>query len=493
MPHRLAFTLIELLVVITILVILMALIGRVTLRDQRGAQVRGAAEELVSVLRRTRHRAISERRMYGVSFNIQNEPGSSGAVLNNRSGGHWYRVIGPSLTMRYIPTAGETVPWAGGQRFEDATGNWNATNFPDFSEEVAHRWASEPYVLPARKVRFVALGDTDEGPRRRLNGLPGAGNNTFYNDAGETTYPRPWFGFFDASTGTLWPWGGYDPAKPASGFHYQGDDGPVIGCRNPVTRTVNQDWNGDNVWSDQDRNGDGDFDDPGERELNWPLATAGEPRPLVNAAWLDAVILFMPDGHAEFGEWNRGRRAYDKTPDTSPAIWDNGHNGVSDRCKPGPNSITWPTLTNQGGVCPYEIGEVAHFVQHTGGWYITLAPDILEDRTQFPSAKAALETLRPAWRVHVHTSGVISAAPVMERSGYVAGLKAAGKAWPANPTDWLDTSGGAGNQVWANCRLGWLHQPPNPAWDTPSAPLGMPISDIVDPDMLSERIWWRLP
>lgn len=495
MIHRLrAFTLIEMLVVIAIIALLMGLIGFSTAREQRGSKVRGAAEELASVLRRTRHRAVTEQRMYAVAFNIQNEPGSSGAVLNNRSGGHWYRVIGPSVAIRTRDQAPDAIPWGRGNRWDPTTGGWAKTNFPDFVQDVERCWVGPAHVLPARQVRFLALGDTDEGPRKRTsNGQ----SETWYASGGETTYPRPWFGYFDAASGRLWPWGGYDPTKPTSGFYYQGSDPVVVGCRNPVSRTVKHDWNGDAAWTDQDRNNDGDLDDPGERETAFPLQVQNEPRPLVNADWLDAVILFHANGTAEFGEWNRGRRSYSSTPDPTANSNDNDFlSGVADRCKVI-NSAMYTPLTNMdNGICPYEIGEVAHFTAHTGGWHITLAPDSLDDRTTFPTADAAIASISPCWRVFISASGTVSTFPVMERNGYIKSLQSANKAWPSNPALWMDTNATpTSNQIWLNCRRGFLHVTPNPTWNSslPLVPRGKPITNILDPDMLTQRIWWRLP
>jgi len=480
------FSLIEMLVVISIIVLLMGLIGFVTTHDQRSSQVHGAADELASVLRRTRHRAIADRRMYGVAFNIQNEPGSSGAVLNNRSGGHWYRVIGPSLTTRYSATAPEIIPWARATRTD---GN---TNFPDFVQDVEACWTTPPYPLPARKVRFLALGDVDEGPRQRSGS--GGFTNIWYSDGGETTYPRPWFGYYDSSTQTLWPWGGYTPGKTYSGFYYQGSDPVVVGCRNPVSRIVSHDWNGDNAWTDVDRNLDGDLDDPGERETAFPLQLKDEPRPLVNAAWLDAIVLFYPDGRAEFMEWNRARRSYLATPDPSPALWDNNFgSGVPDRAKPGSGPAI-PFTDSIYGISNIELGEVAHFQIHTGNWYITLAPDVLDDRTTFPSAKAAIASMSPCWRVGISPLGIISVIPVMERDGYAAALRAQNKVWPPSPADWLDANPiASNNKIWDNCRLGILHVTIPGWWNSPGKPRGMPITNILDPLMLTDRIWWKLP
>ena len=47
-------------------------------------------------------RAMVEQAPFAIAINIQNAPGSSGRVINNRSGGHWYRMVGPARGIRNI-------------------------------------------------------------------------------------------------------------------------------------------------------------------------------------------------------------------------------------------------------------------------------------------------------------------------------------------------------------------------------------------------------
>jgi prepilin-type N-terminal cleavage/methylation domain-containing protein len=96
MPRR-AFSLIEMLVVLAIIMLAMGMTFAVTgRRDERRAQVQGAAAELAATLRLARAYAMERNIVAAVSFNIANAPGSSGWTLNNRAGGHWYGILGPA-------------------------------------------------------------------------------------------------------------------------------------------------------------------------------------------------------------------------------------------------------------------------------------------------------------------------------------------------------------------------------------------------------------
>lgn len=108
---ELGFTLIEMLVVLTIVVVMLGFVMGIPTSDQREEHVRGAAEELAAVLRETRTRAIRKNTPYGVVFNIQNAPGSSGRILNNRSGGHYYRLIGPRDTHGGLSAGADWSDW----------------------------------------------------------------------------------------------------------------------------------------------------------------------------------------------------------------------------------------------------------------------------------------------------------------------------------------------------------------------------------------------
>jgi prepilin-type N-terminal cleavage/methylation domain-containing protein len=477
-----AFTVIELIVVVGIIAVLSAIGLGGFQTGSPDAQVRTAAEDLASWLRRARALAISERVEYGIAFNLQNAVGSSGQVLNNRDGGHWYRMIGPARSPTGSAGRSGRLPVAGNLLIDTVRCN---PQFPDFTASIAESWRGQPLVLPPGKVRFLALGDTDEGPRV-AKGRPFDTGTVWYGNAGETTWPRPWFGWWDQTSGRLWAWGGYDAGKPSSGFFYQGSGPAVTGCIQPDSRTYNNDFNDDKAFADTDLNSDGDVDDPREREVNVPLWRQGEPRPLTDAAWLDACIIFRADGSARYLEWNRGRRAYLATSELSATSPLYGRNGVNDRCKTiDPASTT--CYTGPDSEAEYDKPEVGHFLRHNGGWHITLARDARSDTAVFPSAKDALDSILPAWRVFVGANGIVDLIYVQRRQDWPVSLPV----WPANPGDWLDTGSTGTNAVWRNCRLGWLHTA-----DTGNntaaklVPRGRPINNILSERMLRDRIWW---
>jgi prepilin-type N-terminal cleavage/methylation domain-containing protein len=476
---RRGFSLIELMIVLAILAVVLGISATMLRGENRDAAVKGAAEELAAVLRLARNRAMHEKAAFAVVFNIQNAPGSSGATLNNWSGGHWYRTVGPSTfghAENYYGNgaSSRSIPLPGAYR--STTNGWDNANFPTFIEHLRTAWIDEPHPLPAKKVRFLALGDTDEGPRNsRPAGDSRVGAQRYYGFGGEDTYPRPWFGYYDTAGRRLHAWGGYDPARNHSAFYYEGRDGDVSGSRNASDRLYDNDFNRNGVFANIDLNGDGDVDDPREREVAYPIWRRGEPRPLVNAEWMDSAIMFVPSGEAIYLEWNRGRGAYQAVQGSDNA------NGVQDCAKTGKVPRDY---YGQFAFSSDTMAEVAHFERHTGGWHITLAPDADRDGNAYPDARSALNSILPAYRVHVGRSGTVRVLRVQRRGdGYLDGHAV----WPPSPAQWNVTA--SGNPIWTRCRLGYLHAPES----TDSyalRPVGRPITGIVTERMLTERIWW---
>ena len=521
---RQGFTLIELLVVMTIGALITGMIVTIGPRQSRGQVVQMAAEQVAALLRRARAMAIANNSPYMVTFNLENAPGSSGKVINNRSGGHWCRIVRPGRTpigyesfYTELPPliaggagAGSGYPWctwttAGGLTVTqngsppvglDSGGNRVSIAFnpyPTFAhvvEEIRSGYVSERVTLPAGRARFLALGDSDEGPRMT--------SVKWSCDYG-TTYPRPYFGFFDPSSKRLYPWGGYDPnlpvvtpwntAEPAdplspppapfstySGLFYQGKDEalPPTGCVNRADRKFDVDWNRDGViaGSDAERGA----------ENNWYLLREGQPRPLINGDWGDFTILFNQDGTAVFPAMKCNRRWY-TTPSDLAKYW----------------SIDRKSRWEYSPTATAPNGESIHYQRHTNRAFITIAPDSPDDRDQFASPNEALRTLLPMCRVFVTTAGYVGITPVRWNENVLSELPAQDSAnpnpWPSDPAifsmatvadrDWMD----------ANFRYGWMHSPltrgAGSYWG--SVPRGKPITDQVSTAMMTRRIWWMVP
>jgi len=512
-----AFTLIELLIVIAIIAIAMGMVAVMMSRTNADAAVKSSADALAGVLREARTLAMVNQAPYAVVFNIQNAPGSSGRVLNNRSGGHWYRIIGPakhSLT----DMAGRQImipyPWSNNTSY-DSWGQ-NLATFPQFVESIKGDWIGKPYALPARKVRFLALGETDEGSRINGGNQTGGYSGRAYGYA--PTYPRPYFGYFDLTRKRLFPWGGYDPALHTSepwtrisgttepianysGFFYQGSDGPITDSRNPADRIRKVDWNGDKDFSDSDPlQGD---------ESAYVIYRAGEPRPLVNADWLDSMIMFLPNGDAYMPPFGVARKRYsaDQALATPTNSREAQANGVSDRAKPWAwatgvssyaNDYDFSKSDDMRKYMPnYEVGD---FVRNIDGWHVTLAPDSLTDKDTFANAADALKAIGPMYRVFVSRRGTVETFRV----------RGVGDDWlegkpffPTSPGFFAaQTSGGTygddARRMGTTFRYGWPHlaktttganlEDWTECWKL--VPTGRPISRLVCPRMLRDKIWW---
>jgi len=522
---------IELLAVVAIIALLAGMVAAVP-RDDRDAQVRGAAEELASVMRETRARAMRRGGPYGIAFNIENEPGSSGRILNNRSGGHWYRVIGPKdiATRAYYARPSNSLDLP----FFDCSFEWlsgyidsgfdNCMPVRHYLKVLERAWIDEPHVLPKRKVRFLALTDQDNGD----NALPA--NGGFYSD----TYPRPWFGWWDPVSKELKTWGGYDPAlngtlngtpyaaqvtvkNPAprigtvtvggrrcsiSGFYYEGWDGEITGCVNPDDRKVLD----DNELLAGGLAGVYDTNDINTR--NWfMLGAKGAARPLINAGWMDYVLVFRPDGSVS-DDWFRMRQVSARSNHhplkpasttysppyavtypswKNPAANPRSDFAVGDRCNQAGYMRNWEERTT-----PYldnspSQREATSYVARTGYYWITLAPDAVNDLSTFADERAALRSLAPMYRVGVSPSGLVRVIRVSSSGNpdfddWLTGA------------DWQDRK-----KIWGRNTASW-----NPAVPVTTAnyvnhelrdefgrPRGSPIDDVVTAEMLRDRKWWR--
>jgi prepilin-type N-terminal cleavage/methylation domain-containing protein len=513
-----AFTLVELLVVLSIMAILMGMVMTSQGRLGREAQVAAAARRFAGVCAQARAQAMADNAPYAIAINIQNQPGSSGRVLNNRSGGHWYRLAGPrehSVASAFAKTLLIGYPDSSELGSNDSQ---TIRTFPEVVEALKATWRGPQFQLPAGKVRFLALGDTDEGAR-----VNGGNQNTTATRAKSygyaPTYPRPWFGYFDTARGRLFPWGGYDhqlgldePWKKLdgsgavtnyTGFFYEGADGAVLGCRNPITRTYNNDWNRDLDFADTDL-----LRGP---ETGYQVLVAGEPRPLVSADWQDFLVVFRPDGQVYCPPFKTNRKRFknvQSVPTGSYVAANAGTwyaNGVSDTTKPWlPLSgvSTLDTAFNYRAVnrptswaAFSEAAEVGHFVRNCGYYSITFAPDSPDDRDEFPTAAEAIASMSPMYRVQLSVQGAIQVLRVDVRNDSAL---AALNPLPSSPSYWTDTSMAAGALLAQEMRWGFLQRSlkaNGAAWTdadniTNAVPRGRPIADVLTPRMLTGKIWW---
>jgi prepilin-type N-terminal cleavage/methylation domain-containing protein len=525
---RSGFTLVELLVVIAIIAMAMGLIATSMGRVDKDATVRQAAESLAGTLRKARSMAMADNMPYAVAFNIQNEPGSSGRVLNNRSGGHWYRILGPTKAMA---TGHGEQQGPSGRRLLipyvwDATFNTYSRyypTFPQYCSALNECWIGERIALPAKKVRFLALSETDEG--YRVHGeYPN--DTTLYVD----TYPRPYFGYFDTTRNRLFPWGGYDhdlgEANPWScvggqherknytGFFYEGRDGRITGCVNPIDRAFDVDWNLNDAFAGADA--------LGRNEIGYKVLVKDAPRPLVNAEWGDYLVCFTPDGDAYVPPFGVGRKRfadYQSTkvlpsPGAQPLKSKFIASGVMDMTRTWVDAggfhdsydayseNTFSGMSSQGSSNFVATSEMGHFVEHTGGWHISLASDVLNDNDTFASSQEAMRSLLPIHRVFISRRGEVSVVKVTERDD---SWLAAQAPWPTAQSSFSDFE-----TLRNNLRFGWLNSPhPNyktsgnyDTWPTRvlgvdwwwgpefSNPRGQAISYHLTPAMLARQQWW---
>jgi len=373
---RRGFSLIELIMVLAIMALVMGMIFfSFGTKDLRRQSVNEAAEELAGTVRRVRALALERTASYALVFHLQNHPDSNGRVLNNRSGGHWYRILGP-----WTDTGGNND----GELPTMNTDQWASRyTLLDFRRSQEGLWAEDAHVLPAGRVRFLALSDMDYGDW-------GSWNGSTRTPSATVSYPRPWFGWYDDTAKRLFPWGGFDSAISAkSGFHYQGwrpagdnnystvDPAPT-GCRHPVDRFLDR-WDRGQMSADPPRGPDSDL-----------LYKKDDPRPLIDSANRDVWFWFRPDGTVTMGDWMTTRHHLSFCDDNLNGL----QRGIPDRGGHKGWGTNQRTQTESG--C---------FDATTGGWFITLAPDSLDDKDGFASAKEALDSISPMYRVFVSRFG----------------------------------------------------------------------------------------
>ena len=481
---RKSFTLIELIVVLGIIVLILGMIDSMLgLQTIKGSQVKAAAEQLSSVLRKARQMAMDHKGFYGVSFNIQNAPGSTGAVLNNRSGGHWYRIIGPhdtDIQGGWSSGGGYSLPYFFSRSISgSATGD---TELSGWLSAIQRDFIGEKYVLPQGQARFIALTDEDNG-----------NNWTPYSRFGPT-YPRPWFGDFIKepwdSNPRFYAWGGYDsgsnfldnfgsniywralrPSVNYTGFYYQGDDSTIVGCVNPNDRYIVNNPGSTIAITDPK----GATSQPGE---TFALFTQGQGRPLINGNWLDCVILFNPDGTASMTDWMSMRHQYGNSGEdqNSGAYWNDTQNKNLTQLGPGDMCNYESPWCSYYAAVPYNNRfEASNYSNVTGTYYITIGGDAPNDTVQFPTAQAALDSMLPLYRVSVSKLGEVKVVKVQTKQ-------------PANVT--LDPKWKS--SVWTTGDLGFNGYYNNLALSAAGEQL-MPAEDFVTPTMMTNQQWWIDP
>jgi prepilin-type N-terminal cleavage/methylation domain-containing protein len=467
---RPGFTLVELVVVLAIMSIAMAMAFTLPRGDKRHIQVESAARDLAAFLRNAHALAMRRRVSYAVAFNIQNGPSTSGLVLNNWSGDHWYRLIGPqednySLLGNGYPAFPQPILGINGDNGD------NTNNTAQFLRRVHGSWVGDAQRLAARQVRFLALGDEDNGQSHDWT------SSTAQFSTFPVTYPRPWFGWYDVATGRLRPWGGYDPAltdgagRSNSGFYYAGNDGVITGCVNPRER--------DSTCTETDFGVDANqaLLSTGVTRLFTPNA----PRALVNGDWLDFYIAFNPDGTCTAGNFDNVR--------LSSFIFQSG-NGGGGMAMPGFGDLgdLYPAIStplnnlrytpNQYTDCaaglPTDQQPASHWQGRSGWWYITLCPDIITDTDRFNNATDAWTSLAPVFRVAVNQFGDVR---VVQVKNHLPG----GKVLDASITNWQDPT-----QTSSLYQGGLLTNPDGTA-------RGTPVVEELTPDMLQQRRFWYAP
>ena len=195
MVHRCGFTLIEMLVVLGIVMLMSSMIIYSYESSEMDA-VTADAHQLQTVLQRARSLTLSSGQSHAVIFHIENA--GDGSVLKNHSyqdeydavGGHWYAIVGPDISNRSMRST-KRPPIV---KHNSVNGYYNFFTLQEYMETMKSVQVGATYYL-SRGVRFLALSDVDE----------------LYYAESHASYPRPWFGFYDDSTNTLYPWGAYNP------------------------------------------------------------------------------------------------------------------------------------------------------------------------------------------------------------------------------------------------------------------------------------------
>ncbi len=358
-----AFTLIEMLVVISIMAILSSMIF-IVMEEKFEDVLTADALALQTTLDRARALSMSTGNVHGVSFHVENA--GDGTVFKNKSilddnnesfiGRHWYCIVGPdpaSMTNKALSDDKQNNNIMRMPPLRNTTWNGYCTH-PTLLEYVSAVEKSQvgPRVYLSEGVRFLALSDKDRIYHHSVSGTSlTSGDSIIPGGHPDHVSERPWFGWYDQATKTLYPWGGYNRdidlklAAPNTALDYEGFDGEI-----PYDSTLDTNINPAEVWGriqfvydfDASTTANAVYtgstarwpDDIGKDDtahnkdynrttINYigPDKTilAGKKRPVVNAHWLDFMIYFLPNGETRItrnhirsqlfnaASWNRTR------------------------------------------------------------------------------------------------------------------------------------------------------------------------------------------
>ena len=333
-----AFTLIELLVVISIMALLSSMIF-ITPGSDFDDIISADAITLQTTLDRARGLAMSTGYVHGVAFHLENA--GDGSVLKNKSihddtkelfvGRHWYCIIGPDPAaignISNFNLAGYPPMRRAKTEYFSSKSYWKSTHatLMDYVEAVEKSQVG-PRVYLSEGVRFLALSDTD---RILHYNVQSNGNDKIIPGGHPSHVPvRPWFGWFDKSTNTLYPWGAYNRdldkmlGAPNTALDYVGNDEEI-----PYSKALDTNISPEEVWGninfvydyeastvstpvytgctaqwepevgEHDKINSGHFYRTDINKIG-PDKTilAGKKRPVLNAHWLDFMIYFLPNG-----------------------------------------------------------------------------------------------------------------------------------------------------------------------------------------------------
>jgi len=464
---RAGFTLVELLMVVLIIGVVSGMVVFMPRGDQRRASVEAAANELAETMRLAHNLALDHRSIYALAFNITNAPGTSGLTLNNWSGGHWYQILGPDDTPLPLSATGWTMnnngePMCPYPCFCPGVGE----SLSSFLAGVKSSWVGDRHILPARKVRFLALNDQDNG------------GCTATNSGFTSTYPRFWFGWWNNATNRLMPWGGYDATLSDthglsnSGFYYQGPDAPIIGCINPITYLTTDATPGSPVM-------------PGGTTQ---LLTQGKSRPLVNGDWMDFAILFLPDGTVRPYHFCFPRlESYEQRQnDPGPATYNDAVSGDLQKfggwynhvqTPPGDGGSWFMSNNYADDTVPFVADSATSFFDRTGYFFITLAPDVDQDTDHFGNVDQAYASIMPAYRVGVSAIGNVEIFPVHTTLA---------------PGTQLDTTFSSVTD-WTTSTTTSSYYQQNELTNADGTPRGTPITDRLTTTMMQTPQIWSNP